>query len=689
MNSTTSIDFLPRTASQTIKKLKSCDIHTFGDLVQYYPHRYERNPEVSSIRLIQDSYMFGFDEGTKVAVRGTLHSFKTIFTRNGFKIQKGELVDDSGAIELTWFNQMYLMRVLTAGMHIQVVATLATTKNKLSLVVHEYDKLDDLTSPGFHTADFAPVYSEKNGLSTRVLREKIKLVLPSVAPQMPEPFPTDIIKSNAFVSAPHAIASIHFPKNEAEAKASRQRLAFEELFTIQLTSKIVKKEWEQEVLKKPFLFGSTEQKKLKKIIDSLPFALTETQRTSLDQICSDLSRPMPMNRLLQGDVGSGKTVVAALSAYVTKLNGFSTLLMAPTEILAEQHFKTLDSLFKDTFKTVLFTSAHKPSADELKLADIIVGTHALIAKKVDFAKIGLVIIDEQHKFGVSQRAELKKKAINPHLLTMTATPIPRTVLLTLYGELDMSVINELPKNRLPINTYVVPAEKREAGYEWIMKEIKEHKSQAFIVCPFIDESTSESVKNVKAAKKEYDHLSSSVFKNMRLGLLHGKLKSSEKNTMMQQFGSGEIDILVTTPVVEVGIDFPNATIIVIEGAERFGLAQLHQLRGRVGRGEKQSHCLLYTENAHEKIQSRLSFFSKVSSGYQLAEYDLKHRGAGDMYGTRQHGVSDLKIASLSDFDLIARSDQATAYFMKNYALSDYPILQERVTKYRQLSIARD
>jgi ATP-dependent DNA helicase RecG len=395
--------------------------------------------------------------------------------------------------------------------------------------------------------------------------------------------------------------------------------------------------------------------------------------------------------------GSGKTVVAALAAYLAYLNGFSTLYMAPTEILAQQHYATIAKIFEKTRVVVgLQTGSQKAikkakggsaTVQSAKLYDIIIGTHALLTESVQIDKIGLVIIDEQHRFGVKQRAMLKRKGFNPHLLTMTATPIPRTVALTLYGELDLSVIDEMPKGRLPIKTWAVPQVKRADAYEWIKKQMKAQKTQTFIICPLIEESEVETMKSVKAAKMEYEHLKQSVFKDWRVGLIHGKLKPIEKTDAMNKFKNKQYDVLVATSVVEVGIDVPNATIMIIEGADRYGLAQLHQLRGRVGRGDKQSYCILFSDS--EQSNNRLQFFAKTNSGMKLAEFDLKIRGSGDIYGLKQHGYANLKVATFADLDLINQTKRATQDFLTKSDLNDFPKIKDRVVRYGLKEIARD
>jgi len=431
-------------------------------------------------------------------------------------------------------------------------------------------------------------------------------------------------------------------------------------------------------------------------VNNLPFKLTSDQNKVIEEIFSDLKKTTPMNRFLQGDVGSGKTIVAAIACYLSFLNGYQSIIMAPTEILAQQHYQSISKLFVRNglkpFPTItLITGSTKkdiqPTPYNLQ-PNIIIGTHALLSAKTKFKKVGLVVIDEQHRFGVEQRALLKEKSLNPHILTMTATPIPRTVALTLYGELDLSYITEMPKGRQKIKTFLVPKEKRNKGYNWIKSQITNNKSQIFIVCPLIEESEAETLKSVKAVKIEFENLKK-IFNGFKLGLLHGKLKSVEKNKIMEDFKTKKIDILVSTPVVEVGIDIPGATIMLIEGAERFGLAQLHQLRGRVGRSNKQSYCFLYTENDTEKTKNRLEFFCKNHLGVKLAEFDLKSRGAGNIFGTEQHGFVNLKIASLTDFELIDKTKKAVEYFVKNHKIEDYPDLEVVVEKFKVRRISKD
>jgi ATP-dependent DNA helicase RecG len=504
--------------------------------------------------------------------------------------------------------------------------------------------------------------------------------------------PEKIIKYNHLIDEHSAYFQIHYPRSQDNLHSARQRLAFDELFLLLLSHQLVKKKWDEEKSKNPFIIDQTIINKVNQLIDNLPFKLTEAQHRVIGEILADFEKPSPMNRFLYGDVGSGKTVVAAIAGYVSYLNAYQTLMMAPTEILANQHYQTITKLFVNVknLKISLLTASHKPKPDEIKNSHLIIGTHALIQKKVNFEKVGLVIIDEQHRFGVNQRAQLRQKGINPHLLTMTATPIPRSLFLTFYGELSLSYIDQMPKGRLPIKTYVVPKDKRNDCYDWIKDKINKEKMQAYIICPLIEESEVDTLATVKAAKKEFLYLHTKIFSQYKLGLLHGRMKAEEKDIIMNNFKQGKIDILVTTSVIEVGIDVPNANIIIIEGSERFGLAQLHQLRGRVGRSDKQSYCFLFTEKYLPQVLSRLNFFSKNQNGMTLAEYDLKHRGPGEIYGLRQHGFINLKIASLTNFSLIEMAKNAVNYFLNNQQdrLGDKELI-ERLLPYQNDFISRD
>jgi len=489
--------------------------------------------------------------------------------------------------------------------------------------------------------------------------------------------PETIGKKQRLEDFNQALRSIHFPKDMPAAEKARERFAFEELFLLQLEVGQRKQAWQKEKLAFQFF---VDQEKVLEFMRNLPFELTRAQKRASREILNDLGQNKPMNRLLQGDVGSGKTVIAALAIYLAWLNNTQSALMAPTEILAHQHYQTLKQLLASLgLKVFLLTGS---SGIKTENFDVLIGTHALIHKRAQFKKLGLAIIDEQQRFGVEQRAKLIQKAnlpqkrMSPHILTMTATPIPRTIALTLYGDLSLSVLDEMPPGRQKIKTWVVPPQKRNSAYSWIRERIKDSDEQAFIICPLIEES--ETLQSVKAAKVEFENLSKKVFPDLKLGLLHGRMKSQEKNEVMKQFKEGLLDILIATPVVEVGIDIPQATIMLIEGAERFGLSQLHQLRGRVGRGSKESFCLLFTPSTSGKSFERIKALEKINIGSQLAELDLKLRGPGEIYGTAQHGFLDLKIASFADLELIEKTKRAAGEILPK--VGQYPLLQAKLKK---------
>jgi len=666
----TPIDDLPKTSSITIRRLRAIGINTYWDFLNYFPFRYQDFSLISKINRLQP--------GEIVTLSAQITKAQNQYTKTGKTIQKITLGDATGQIDALWFNQPYLLRLFHPGDSISIAGEIQWYLHKLVMFPQEYQLGHDL----IHAGRLVPVYPERNGLSSRVIREKMFWIVNQLD-KLEEDLPEEILKFNDLTGELSAYKNVHFPDSLDASKKARHRLAFEELFTIQLASALVKKEWEKQVVANKFTYSQENENMINRFIDNLPYKLTNSQIKVISEILSDLKAEKPMNRFLEGDVGSGKTVVAAVACYLSYLSGFQSLFMAPTAILANQHFQTLSKLFGPyKIKIGLQTSARKINPD----ADLIVGTHALINEKLKFKKIGLVVIDEQHRFGVMQRSLLKEKGINPHLLTMTATPIPRTVALTLFGELDMSYIDEMPKGRIPVKTYFVSQEKRGAGYEWIKKEIESKGIQVFIVCPLIEESDKETMKSIRAAEKEFKNLETSVFKNQKIGLLHGRIKNKEKEKIMEDFKNKKFDILIATPVVEVGIDISNATIIIIESAERYGLAQLHQLRGRVGRGSQQSYCFLFSEKTDPEILERLHFFSKNESGQKLAEYDFRHRGPGAIFGTKQHGFFNLKIASLADFDLIKKTKSAADYFLAHYDIRQNKILAEKIKQYQTTSI---
>lgn len=651
------------------KRLKKLGIETVGDLLYHFPFRYLDYSLISPISHVQP--------GEVVSVRGVVTAIKNLYTSRGKKIQMATVKDDSGTINIIWFNQPFLVRIIKPGLNVSLAGKVDLWGKNPSLISPEYEIIRG--NEAVHTAKLVPIYHETYGISSKWLRSRISSLLKNSNLNIEEFLPSKILKDAKLPELRYAIEQIHYPASFENAAISRYRLSFEELFLIQLAAFQRKKEWSKNFLT---YILSVDQDKILEFIGSLPFELTTAQKRAIKQILDDLAKNKPMNRLLEGDVGSGKTVVAAAAIFVAFLNGKQAALMAPTQILAEQHYKTLKSLLGNLgVKIVLLSSPKKTKEKDFSL---IIGTHNLIYKRAIFKNLALIIIDEQHRFGVEQRGKLIEKGKCPHLLTMTATPIPRTIALTLYGDLDLSILDEMPPGRQKIKTWVVPPQKRPDAYRWIKSQVKEKGDRAFIVCPFIEESTSETLKSVRAATNEYEKLKNNVFNDLKLGLLHGKLKPPQKSEIMDSFKKGKIDILVSTPVVEVGIDIPSATIMMIEGADRFGLSELHQLRGRVGRSDRLSYCLLFSDNQDEKSLRRLKTLEKTSVGMELAQTDLEMRGPGELYGTRQHGFFDLKVSSFSDFPLIEKTKKAAENISKK--LNQYPLLRKRLEKYKIVGI---
>lgn len=649
-------------------RLEKLGIINLGDFLYHIPFRYEDFSMISKIARIQ--------VGETVTIQGTVTEIKNEYTKKWKKLQKAQVADETGTIDIIWFNQPYLVNVIRKNDRISLSGKIDWYIHKLVMQSPEFEIVNN-GQPTIHTGKLVPVYPETRGVSSKWLRRQIYKIIKEHKQKILEYFPDSVIKSNDLMGLRDSIEHIHFPKNLFDNKKARHRFAFDELFFLNLRSTIRRFNWEKNLKGNPFSIARF-KKNIEEFWAKLPFVLTNAQKRAVREIFADLAGKKPMNRLLEGDVGSGKTVVSAIVMYLAYLNGLQSVLMAPTEILAQQHYNTISNLLSPFGIRIGLATGSKKIGIKKKNHksnefDILVGTHAVLSNKVSFDKLGLVVIDEQQRFGVEQRTIIKQKGKNPHLLTMTATPIPRTVALTMYGDLDLSYLYELPKGRMEIKTWLVPPEKRSSAYRWIAEQIKKTKSQTFVICPFIEES--ESMQTVKAATKEFEYLKK-VFTNNILGLLHGKLKSKEKNNVLLQFKNKKIDILVATPVVEVGIDVPNATIILIEAADRFGLSQLHQLRGRVGRGDKQSYCLLFTESKGESTKHRLKAMETLHVGAELAELDLKLRGPGDLYGTLQHGLQTLKIASFSDFELIQKTKkEAQNLFPK---LKDYPLLLEKL-----------
>jgi len=658
------ISSLPLIGPKYASKLQKLEIHTVRDLLHHYPARYL---DRSSFTPISSLDQFLDQPATIVA---QIIDFKNIFTKTGKNLQKAIVADASGQLEITWFNQRFLAQSLVPGLTFSFSGKVKLFRSNLSLQAPEFE-LIKTNSDSVHTGRLVPVYPETAGVSSKWLRSRLKLALENIV--IYDYLPQDIRDSHQLLDLRPALEQIHFPDSTVSLERAKKRLAFDELFLLQLEGAIKRQFWHTQHTKNHLNLTKDTQA----FIKSLPFQLTSAQIKASDEILSDLKLNRPMNRLLEGDVGSGKTVVAAIAMHAVHYNGFQSVLMAPTEILAGQHFQELRKLLSPHGISVgLYTGSTKAKAQH----DVLVGTHALLYNLHTNKNLALIVIDEQHRFGVQQRATLEKLGSNPHRLTMSATPIPRTIALTLYGDLDVSIIDQMPLARLPVKTWVIPHAKRQKAYAWIDQQIQAYHSQAFVVCPFVDPSDAPELTHVRSATQEFSHLLD-VFPQYNLDLLHGRLSSTDKQAALSRFKAGQTHILVSTPVIEVGIDVPNATIMLIEAAERFGLAQLHQLRGRVGRGDKQSYCLLFSSTDNKTENRRLQALTRYNSGFKLAEIDLKLRGPGEVFGLSQHGFSQLKLAKLSDKTLLDQTRvAATSLIATDPSLQVHPQLAALVNQ---------
>ncbi|MEK7620898.1 MAG: ATP-dependent DNA helicase RecG [Patescibacteria group bacterium] len=660
--------------AKTAGSLSKADLYTVQDLIEFFPRGYEDYSKTTAIGTIKPG---------KVTLRAKVEHLNTRRVRRGLHITEATLADDSGKVAAVWFNQPYRADQLRKEKGEWLIS------GEFGLNGHKYQ----VTNPSVEKVEgkhvsagrIVPIYRSVAGLKSHVVRKILTELRPAIV-MLDEILPPTIVAEQNLISRADALTYLHFPESDDEIEKARKRLGFEELFSLVLAGQLNKAEntkltgW-----KVPF-----DQNHAKQFVSSLPFKLTDAQRGAIWQIAKDFGRVHPMNRLLQGDVGSGKTVVAGMSASLAAQQGFQTAFMAPTEILATQHAETLASLLEPFKITVgLLIGATKPAAKKRLYerissgeVQIIVGTHALIQDKVKFHKLGFVVIDEQHRFGVAQRQKLLEKSKHlPHLLSMTATPIPRSLALTVYGELDVSILNEMPCGRQPIKTFIVSPNSREAMYDKVEVEIQAGR-QVYVVCPLIDDNPESEKRSVEL---EHKKLQKTIFKHRQIGLLHGQLSSDEKQDVMNRFSSGKIDILVSTTVIEVGVDVPNSTIMIIENADQFGLAQAHQLRGRVGRGTHQSYCYLVSSDSLRPTR-RLRELERSNDGFYLAEVDLKIRGPGEIYGHAQHGQLNLQVASLGDTKSIARAQRAANDFLQSGAdLLQYKQLNEQVSKYQRVT----
>jgi len=696
------------------KRLKRLGIKTVQDLLYHFPHKYE---DFSNVKKIAEART-----GEQCSLQGKILEIESSRTwKKKMSLTTALLGDEGGALKIVWFNQPYLVKMIKQGDFLSLSGKILQGKDGAYLSNPSFEKMyqgeeNSLT----HTARIISIYPQTENLSSRWLRYIIKAILAQLGSSIKDPLPEEIKKEYGFPGISKALWQIHFPDSLESAEKAKERFSFENLFFLELA--ILRYRMKLSSLKAPQLPISL--KHIQRFTESLPFKLTDSQRKSAWQILKDSEKPRPMNRLLQGDVGSGKTVVAAIAVLNAVKNGYQAVLMAPTEVLVKQHFNTIwkllnnfkmdiglltgkeDKFFSKKLKTDSIEISRKKLLEKAKEGEIdfLIGTHALIqgggkrSPGIRFKNLALAVVDEQHRFGVEQRAKLlaDDSSGTPHLLSMTATPIPRTLALTVYGDLDLSLITELPKGRKKIITKIVLPEEREKTYQFIKKEVKKGR-QVFVLCPRIDpgqeipeEEKMQGWAEVRAVKEEYEKLSKEVFPEFSVGMMHGKLPSKEKERIMKDFSNPvskrkKIDILVSTSVIEVGIDVPNATVMMIEGADRFGLAQLHQFRGRVGRSKYQSYCFLFSDSPGKKTEMRLKALVDTDSGFKLAEKDLEIRGPGDFIGIRQSGIADLAMKSLGNVELIEKTRKAAKEIIeKDHDLRNHPVLREKADIFQKM-----
>jgi len=655
-------------------RLETLGVQTVRDLLYHLPHRYD---DFSRIKQVKDLV-----PGEEVTVVGDVWTCKEVTFGGMRKATEAVINDGSGALRVVWFNQPYIARSVPVGARIVLSGKVGVFRGLVQMDSPEWELLEpgsDLTA-SVQAGRIAPVYPLTQGLALRTVRRLTRTALDRCLPMVEETLPESVRRERDLLPLREALAQVHYPESHEAAAGGRRRLAYEELLTLQLAV-LRRRELRRAAAKTtPLSMPASLRAAFE---DSLPFPLTGAQQRVIDEVVADIAKEEPMARLLQGDVGSGKTVVAAAALLAAVENGYQGSMMAPTEILAEQHFRTIVGLLDgETLDGAMAVcrppflerevhvallrgglgaraKARAQAAISTGAVDIAIGTHALLQEGVEMPRLALAVVDEQHRFGVVQRTALRDKGGASHLLVMTATPIPRTLALTVYGDLDVSLLDEMPPGRKPIKTVLVESGERDESYNFVYEQIRQGR-QAFIICPLVEESEAESLADVRAATSEFERLRDEVFPQLNLALLHGRMSAAQKDETMAAFRDRLVDVLVSTAVVEVGIDVPNANIIMIEGAERFGLAQLHQFRGRVGRGQAQSYCLLLSDSASPEARERLRLMEEHQDGFRLAEEDLRLRGEGDVFGTRQSGLPQLKAASLADTPLldVARRDAA-------------------------------
>ena len=646
------IQYVKGIGPKKASKLNKLGIFTINDLIYYFPRQYEDRNKLKKICQLEDK--------EKATIRAIISNIETSTPRKGLSITKLSVRDETGFAKLVFFNQDYIVKSFKSGDTILVFGKVKKDFNGVELSSCEVEQMSNNPKS---TCGIMPIYPLTYGLTNKELMGIIKIIFTNEQIVVKEYLPKRIIEKYKLCSIDYAIKNLHNPTNKESLKIALYRMVFEEFLILQLGLFLFK----NGVVEKDGI-NFNRHDNLKAILDSLPFKLTNAQNRAFNEILDDMASNKVMNRLVQGDVGSGKTVVALLSLANCVLNGYQGALMAPTEILAEQHYISLNETLSQFGMNIglLVGSLTKKQKENIlekvknKEIDILIGTHALIEDKVEFNNLGIVITDEQHRFGVRQRNKLSEKGYNPDILVMTATPIPRTLALILYGDLDISIIDELPPGRQPIETIAVYKDKRDKAYNSLVREEVEKGRQVYIVCPLVEES--EAIE-AKSAVELVEELRSEYFSDLRLGLLHGKMKPSEKDEIMKSFKNRELDILVSTTVIEVGVNVPNATLMIIENAERFGLAQLHQLRGRVGRGKHKSYCILIYSSKSEVCSQRMGIMEETTDGFKISEKDLEIRGPGEFFGTRQHGLPELRVANIFKHMKILKLAQQEARYI--------------------------
>jgi len=666
----TPIQYLKGIGPKRAKSFAAYGVYSVEDMLYYFPRRYEDRTNFTSISEVKEGQVYTIK--AQLLAGGQRNSWQ----RRRFNITEAAVADQTGKISCVWFNQPYILAYLKAGVSLILYGKVERYKGRLQMSNPEFEVINGGEDDSLNIGRIVPLYTLPQGFSQRVLRKLIKDALDEFLPKINDCLAFDLRSRNHLLNLAQSLLNIHFPQSADLQKQAYLRFSFEEFFIFQLPlvlRKLMRKE-------KKGIKHTVQGKLMDDFISQLPFQLTAAQKEAFAEIALDMSAPVAMQRLLQGDVGSGKTVVATLACLAAVQGGYQAAFMAPTEILARQHYEKVSAQLNGLvsaerkIRVGLLVGQDKNKeklCQEIKegKVDLIIGTHALLEEDVSFKSLGFVVIDEQHKFGVGQRALLPKKGNNPDVLIMTATPIPRTLAITLYGDMDISVINALPPGRLPVKTLYFNQAERQKGYR-LLKEELNYGRQAYIIYPVIEESYA---LDIAGAKKMFAELKEGEFKNFRLGLIHGKLKTQEQEGIMLKFKKGELDILVATTILEVGIDIPNATCMVIESAERFGLSQLHQLRGRIGRGKLQSYCILISDGQTPEAGARLKAMVSSNDGFRIAEEDLKIRGPGEFFGSRQHGLAELKIGNpLLQMQLLRAARQEAIKL-----LSADPRLQER------------